>query len=511
MMNDGVVNFKYNCLRKIINSTKVTLEDKEKNIKGKHKKFYDGKFDVSDIYEMVYLVVTEVFCAIPDDDQCISVGGVKSELPIKDGCSLIKNISYFLDKLYNLREVSNCQIVTESELDRKTEEDNDIPLIDMLLSKDLLQTRGEISRNRVCANVLRLIQSDKNRVFGLFNSDSTNVKAVIRTFLERKETFIYGNGFFEEVSQEELSNLIQKHTDVFIHKKNLAQCVRTIKTKLLNHLFLVNGKHIFMFCLDDEEMFNLCSGYRDWRYLVETFNIHTDFVLKWKKQFDSDSDEIRFIRGNIEAMEKSPDEIAKKITEEIVNEYLQKESEKIAELTLGYKVDDRFAGNKMKFWDLYISQSYADFYEAFKNKKIYIPEEMKAAISDSQYKELKKKFPDKIVDDISGGVRINYVWDWLKKEFPSFFRDDIKDKDNPRMLKMFDMWKKAEQEMKTNRIKLTFYSGENVKHSIKIKMNLKDVTIYEGFTRYLLCDNESMMAYVLPKERRKKIKINRRK
>lgn len=508
---NGLVTFQFDCLKKLVECAKSAFASDEVQTKTKHRKYYAGAFDVSDADEMAYLIVTEIFYAVPDDNKCISVCDIKSELPIVDGQSLIRNIYFFLEKLYNIREASNCRAMTESELDRNIEEDSDISLIDALLSKEQLQTHGEISRNRICAGVIRLLQEDINKVFDLFNTDSTNVRAVIKTFLGRKDTFYYGSGFLDRISDKKLCDLIRQYTGVYIHEKNIAQCVRTIKIKLLNHLFLLTEKHKYIFCMDDAEVFELCLEYSDWKHLVDELDLHMDFVMKWKKQFDNGSDEVKFINGNIDELKKTPDEVAKNITEKIIGQYLERESEKITELTAGYKIDDRLSGSKMKYWNIYINQEYADFYESFKNKKIYIPNEMRVAIGNLQYSEIKQKFPEKIVESISEGVPINYVWDYLKKEFPSFFHDKVKDKDDPKMLKIFNVWEKAKQEMETNKIKLTFYSRESVKHPVDIRLDLKNITIYEGLTQYILCNTESTVAYVLPKSKRKRIKINRRK
>ena len=284
---NGLVTFQFDCLKKLVECAKSAFASDEVQTKTKHRKYYAGAFDVSDADEMAYLIVTEIFYAVPDDNKCISVCDIKSELPIVDGQSLIRNIYFFLEKLYNIREASNCRAMTESELDRNIEEDSDISLIDALLSKEQLQTHGEISRNRICAGVIRLLQEDINKVFDLFNIDSTNVRAVIKTFLGRKDTFYYGSGFLDRISDKKLCDLIRQYTGVYIHEKNIAQCVRTIKIKLLNHLFLLTEKHKYIFCMDDAEVFELCLEYSDWKHLVDELDLHMDFVMKWKKQFDN--------------------------------------------------------------------------------------------------------------------------------------------------------------------------------------------------------------------------------
>lgn len=52
-------------------------------------------FDVSDIRETAYLIVTEIFYAVPDSNNCIAIDGYKSKIPIIDENTLLQNISYF--------------------------------------------------------------------------------------------------------------------------------------------------------------------------------------------------------------------------------------------------------------------------------------------------------------------------------------------------------------------------------------------------------------------------------
>ena len=67
---DGSLSFKDICLKKLLSAVRCTFGSEEKNPQGKHKKYYAGHFDSSDIDETMYLVITEIFYAVPDSDGC---------------------------------------------------------------------------------------------------------------------------------------------------------------------------------------------------------------------------------------------------------------------------------------------------------------------------------------------------------------------------------------------------------------------------------------------------------
>ena len=64
---------------------------------------------------------------------------------------------------------------------------------------------------------------------------------------------------------------------------------------------------------------------------------------------------------------------------------------------------------------------------------------------------------------------------------------------------------------KSGQIKLLFYSSENVKHPREVKMAADDVVIYQGYRQYYICDTKKGVAYILPKNCRKIMKLNCKK
>lgn len=403
-----------------MNCAKTTFTSEEKQTKNRHRKYYTGTFDVSDINEMSYLIITEVFYATPDEEKCVSVNGIRSVVPITDGKTLIQNISFFLDKVCNCRAAKAYRDISENTSNKDTGKDDEISLADKLPPKRLWQSHGEVSRNRKCADVLRFLQNDIYAAFDLFNADSCNVKAIIKTVLENPETFFEYDGHYEMVQHKKLCEMVKDYTGVHIWENNVSSCLTIIKERILDYLYLYSGQHKNIFCMDDSEIYHACAEFKDWKSFTEMLCQHDEFIIDWKKQFDWSNDQRNLLSGNIDLMDKSPGAVAAELAENIELQYRVKETRWILELMKEYRLENKLSDDKIKYWD------------ANCNK--------------------------------------------IKQE-----------------------------------IKLIFYSHENVKHPIEAKMDLQDITIYEGFTKYFVCDAANKVAYVLPKDKRKKIKNRMKK
>ena len=244
----GKVSFSYTCLEKIVERAKDTYSNPEKQTKEKHKKFYDGAFDVSDIRETAYLIITEVFYEVPDFDRCIVIDGRKSQIPIDDGNTLLQNISYFLDIICNERGALSYKDVSENaKATNKGNETKEVSLFDWQPPNKLRQTvDGGIALRRECAEVLRFFQNDMPTVFSLFNSDSISVKAVIKTILENEQSFYKCDGSLEIIEQAELCDLVESYTGIRIWKNNFSNIIATIKARLLQYLYIVPEHHEYI-------------------------------------------------------------------------------------------------------------------------------------------------------------------------------------------------------------------------------------------------------------------------
>lgn len=68
---------------------------------------------------------------------------------------------------------------------------------------------------------------------------------------------------------------------------------------------------------------------------------------------------------------------------------------------------------------------YDQFYSYFKNKKIYVSDDLKKALSGDEYKELLNNNIGHIVRDASKGVSIDSIWGEMTGMFPEHFADNI--------------------------------------------------------------------------------------
>lgn len=419
--NNGGAIFRFDCLKKLVNRAKSTFVNEGKETKGKHRKYYTGSFDTSDIEEMTYLIVTEIFYAVPDDEKCISIENVKSVVPITDGKSLMQNISYFLDKLCNCRASITFKDISENTNNKDTGKEREIKLSDAILRpKKLIESHGEVSRNRKSMDVLHFLKKDIYVAFDLFNSDSCNVKAMIKTVLEKPETFFEYDGHYEMVQNKMLCEMVENYTGVHIWENNVSTCFGTIKERIFDYLYICPGQHKNIFCMDDSEVYHACAEFKGWKSFIEALCEHDEFIINWKKQFDLSNNQRNLLGGNIDLMDKSPGVVAAELAENIELQYRVKETRWILELMKEYHLENKLSDDKIKYWD-------------------------------ANYNKLKQE------------------------------------------------------------IKLIFYSHENVKHPIEVKADLQDIIIYEGFTKYVVCDAESKVAYILLKDRRKKIKNRMKK
>ncbi|NSK79651.1 phage tail tape measure protein [Blautia massiliensis] len=69
--------------------------------------------------------------------------------------------------------------------------------------------------------------------------------------------------------------------------------------------------------------------------------------------------------------------------------------------------------------------SYDAFFNYFKDKKIYVSDELKKAMGEDTYKELLQNNIGKIVRDASKGISIDSLWGEMRDLFPEHFSDNI--------------------------------------------------------------------------------------
>lgn len=89
---------------------------------------------------------------------------------------------------------------------------------------------------------------------------------------------------------------------------------------------------------------------------------------------------------------------------------------------------------------------YDEFYNYFKDKQIYISDELKNALGNDTYKELLQNNIGKIVRDAGKGIDISSIWGEMQSLFPEHFSENITTQAD-QVIHAFDLMKKARAEM----------------------------------------------------------------
>ena len=89
---------------------------------------------------------------------------------------------------------------------------------------------------------------------------------------------------------------------------------------------------------------------------------------------------------------------------------------------------------------------YDDFYNYFKNKKIYVSDDLKKALGGDVYKELLQNNIGKITKDSKKGIAIDSIWGEMSNLFPEHFSQNITNQAD-QIIHTFNLVKKARQEM----------------------------------------------------------------
>lgn len=87
---------------------------------------------------------------------------------------------------------------------------------------------------------------------------------------------------------------------------------------------------------------------------------------------------------------------------------------------------------------------YDDFYNYFKNKKIYVSDDLKKALGGDTYKELLQNNIGKITKDAKKGISVDSLWGEMSNLFPEHFSQNITNQAD-QIIHVFDLVKKARQ------------------------------------------------------------------
>lgn len=118
---------------------------------------------------------------------------------------------------------------------------------------------------------------------------------------------------------------------------------------------------------------------------------------------------------------------------------------------------------------------YDDFYNYFKNKKIYVSDDLKKALGGDTYKELLQNNIGKITKDAKKGISIDSLWGEMTNLFPEHFSQNITNQAD-QIVHAFDVMKKARQEV----IKVMDFSDLSANQKLNVQTSAYDQVISMG-------------------------------
>lgn len=451
------VIFQFPCLnkmlykkkKKFISKAKSTgYENKKKKKNYSHSKFYEGEYDISDFNELMYETVIEIFNSKTDENNCLTLDGKRNEgMPICDGVSLLKNISYFTSRKINKRAETSYLDITD--MDYSDKELEIISYFDKYAMKEYLESEGGTSRLMMYEEYLEWLK--ENDIHKLFKATACEIKAIIETIMNCDKTFIAdtrdgiekGPGM-RFVTQIALKDIIKSRYNINIAQENISKDLEIIEQRLLDHLFYSLNLEIrkadksegiyekeserYLYELDNKayiKMFNRTS-YKIYAgsimfvnsdINVKDFNIYFDMIIKHKEM----------ILGII-----SKEKRKKKY--DMVNLISDKDYD---------LVDDKKAAL------LNIANTMVEFYQ--KREEEYI-----------------------------------------RNHFGKYKIKSLKDCDK-------GLW---EAELEEETVNIRLWSSKEVKFPIHCKVNRENVIVYCGYMNFYFCDKERMICYKVPKDRR---------
>ncbi|MDE6128409.1 MAG: hypothetical protein K2G16_04365 [Lachnospiraceae bacterium] len=460
------VIFQFPCLNKMLykkkkyflsNAKNTGYENGKKIRNGGHSKFYEGKYDISDFDELMYETVIEIFSGKADENNCLTLDNKKNtKPPICDGESLLKNISYFTSRKINKRAKESYLDILEAEYFDE-EQDIEFSYFDKYIFEKYLEAEGESSRLWMYAEYLEWLKSFD--VHKLFKTNASDIRAIIETIMNCKETFIPNvsgdneTGFgMRLVKQEMLQKIIKSGFNIDIKQENISKNMEIIEQRLLNHLLYslnykidkaAESKGIYE---KESERFLYVA---DKKSYVKMFSRASCKIYKESSRFlNSNMSNLHF-EGYFRIVKKYEDMIMNIVS-----------SEK----------------GKMKY-DMVnvISENDDDLVNDKREALFHIA---KTVISYSQKKEEAYKRNE------LGEFKISGLIDWEK-----------------------GYW---EAELEGEFLNMKLWTNKSVKNPIRRKINKEKLMVYDGFMNYFFCDIENKIGYAVPKNRRVISKSNKK-
>lgn len=380
--HDSKVKFRFVCLNRILNNakwvyTKEYIDTGYKNgihAKGGYRKFYEGKYDISDIEELMIEIVIKIF-----------QGKLISELPILNADTLLENIKYHLEK--EIGKANDSIYKNVSELKKNVDNDGEetyYSYFDVVAEKNWILSQRDIDRLSVYSDSLKWII--RNDIHKLFREDSDNIHAIIDAILAYDDMFKSKNQ--EGLTKDPYSKMqeyILHTTGRNILDNNISMDLGVIEQKLINHLMyglnyeiirapknsnlskneskrllkeLDTKRYFKLFGRESMNIYEHCSEYlKDVKaYSYENFlsilRKYDDIVYsilereKGKKKYDM----LNLLTCDMDVVDEDVDTVSKNMANTLITYYQNVENNYVYNFLTQYNIIDRFKSNKSKYW-----------------------------------------------------------------------------------------------------------------------------------------------------------------
>lgn len=462
------VTFQLSCLNRMLYKKKKGFLLKVKNtgyengVKLKNcncSKFYEGEYDLSDFNEIMYWTIIEIFNKKTDADNCLTLYDKKNvKIPICDGLSLMKNISYFTSIKINERAGKSyldiSDIVSYGE---ESEEDveSEISNFDKYAFEEFLKSENNGMRLLIYEECLEWL--NKNDVYKLFKLSARDIKAIIETVMNVKDTFItdvedgveLGLGM-HLVKQKVLQEIIRDRHNINVAQANISKDLEIIEQRLLDHLF-----YSLNYRIDKAEESSGIYEKESERFLYKMD--HTAYSKMFSMiSYTVYKASVAFVNSNMDGKDCNVYfEVVKKYDNLVID---------IVSLEKGKK--------KYDMCNLILGN-----YDLIEDKRSALINIANVIITYCQNEEK----------------------DYIKGKFAGYSKKKTVDFTN-------GYW---ETVLDSEFLNVDFWSSKSVKKPIRHRIDREELMIYCGYMNFYICDTESKIYYSLPKDRRIVSRANR--
>lgn len=466
---DSTVTFQFPCLNKLLVAMKKDLlydtkntgfENGKKKRNGGHKKFYEGKYDISDFNSLMYEVVTEIFNKKTDANNYLTLDGKRNQkYPICDGISLLKNISYFTSREINKR-AKNCRLDICDTGYYDVEDDKicsyfDKKALEKFRELENLESENDTSRLSIYSEYLEWLK--RHNIHNLFKANACDIHAILDTIMNDDDIFRKDKSGDKEigfgmrlVTQEKLQKIIKFRHNINIEQGNLSKDLEMIEQRLLDHLF-----YSFNYKIAKAKGSDGIYEKESERFLQELDNKAYAKIFSRTSYIIYDAS-VSFINGNVNSNDfKDYFRIIKKYDDIIINIVsLEKGKKKYDMVNLILEEDDLVDDKQEALLD--IGKTVITYYA-------------------KKEKEFERNH--------FGSYKSGRLVDWEK-----------------------GCW---EAELQGEFMNIKLFSNRKVKKPIQHNINKGKLMVYCGYMNFYFCNIEDTICYSLPKNRRIISRANR--